>query len=210
MTVGLAPFVSLALAVALLSTPARAGGPLICHPFEIADAASLPWASGDGWRTPDLGYDVDRLTRDTLGLLTSSTPTLVRMETLRRAAIYAFGDRSAARQLLNRLLDRVRAAKAADRSDHRPWFDAGYFAATMQQLGLHGSKSAAVAADVDAYGLIEKSLELSNGDPTIEFAAALVTAAERGRNDAYARHTERALAGVDPDTLLARNIDHLN
>lgn len=209
MTARFVPFAPVALTVALVSAPALAGGPLICHPFEIADAASLPWGSGDGWNTPEPGYDVGRLTTDTLDLLMSSTPTLVRMETLRRAAIYAFEDRSAARKLLARLQDRVRVAEAAGQNDYRPWFDSGYFAATLQQLGLHGSRSAAVAAEVDAYGLIEKSLELSGGDPTVEFAAALVAAGERERSDAYARHAKRALAGVTPDTLLARNIAHL-
>ena len=38
------------LTVALLTLPALAGPPLICHPVEIHGAKSLPWnASAQGW-----------------------------------------------------------------------------------------------------------------------------------------------------------------
>ncbi|MGH9380443.1 MAG: hypothetical protein ACRD2Z_07500 [Thermoanaerobaculia bacterium] len=196
------------LVAALMPAPALAGPPLICHPFEIADAASLPWQGG-GWHTPDPGYDVGRLTRDTLALLTPSTPTLVRMETLRRAAIYAAEDRSAARELLARLMDRARGVEASGEIDYRPWFDAGYFAATLQQLRHHDPRVARLADDVDAYGLVSKSLELSGDDPTVEFAAALVAAGEAERRHDYTRHAERARKGAPRDKLLARNIAHL-
>ena len=67
---------------------ALAGPPLVCHPFEIGNARSLPW-SGSQWRSVDKSYDANRLVEDTRVLLTPQTPVLVRMETLRRATIYA-------------------------------------------------------------------------------------------------------------------------
>lgn len=199
-------FVSPLLVAVLAPVPALAGPPLLCHPFEIGDAESLPWKGGAGWRSPDPDYDLDRLTRDTLALLEPSTPTVVRMETLRRAAIYASDDRTVARRLLNRLMDRTREEEASAGA----WFDAGYFAATLRQSHVFEPSAAVVAENVDVYGMIEKSLELSGSDPAVEFAAALVAAGEPGEKGAYARHAKRALAGVDSDTLLARNIDHLH
>lgn len=199
-----------ALVAALVPAAALAGPPLLCHPFEIGDAASLPWRGDGGWRSPDPDYDTGRLTPDTLALLTPSTPTLVRMETLRRAAIYAVEDRGAGRELFARLMDRARATEASGRADHRPWFDAVYFAATLRQFQDLEPKSAVVAEDVDAYGLIGKSLKLSGGDPTIEFAAALVAAGETGQRAAYNRHARRAREGATRDALLARNITQLD
>ena len=57
------------LAAALLfSSAAFAGPPLLCHPFDTAGAASLPWGKG-GWNSTDRGYDTRRLSADTLRLL---------------------------------------------------------------------------------------------------------------------------------------------
>ena len=72
----------------LVSSPALAGPPLVCFPFEIGNAGTLPMGA-NGWRSIDPTYDVTRLVDDTLALLRPETPVLVRMETLRRATIYA-------------------------------------------------------------------------------------------------------------------------
>src|SRR5690606_35861288 len=81
-------FVALAL-LALLPTLALAGPPLICHPFDIVTARSLPIGPADGgWSATDPTYDRSQLVADTLALLTPATPTLVRMETMRRATMY--------------------------------------------------------------------------------------------------------------------------
>src|SRR6185436_15560033 len=69
--------------------PAQAGPPLICHPYEIAHAQSLPWANPGEWRAVKSDYDLNRLVNDTLALLTPNTPVIVRMETMRRATVYA-------------------------------------------------------------------------------------------------------------------------
>src|ERR1700676_2598491 len=85
-----------------LTTSAHAGPPLICHPIEIGQAKSLPLVD---WKRKVSGdYD---LTRDTLAILDSSTPVLVRMETPRWATIYARQDPQVAKELLTRLQERA-------------------------------------------------------------------------------------------------------
>src|SRR5260370_32481332 len=81
-----------------LTTSAHAGPPPICHPIEIGQAKSLLWV--DWNRKVSGGYDLKNLTRDTLAILDSSTPELVRMETLRRATIYARQGRPVANEPL--------------------------------------------------------------------------------------------------------------
>ena len=72
------------------TTFAQAGPPLICHPMEIGQAKSLPCVEFNHRGCTD--YDLKNLSRDTLAILDSHTPVLVRMETLRRATIYARHD----------------------------------------------------------------------------------------------------------------------
>src|SRR5258708_2810139 len=79
---------------------AQAGPPLICHPFNIGGAQSLPWGHGSGWDDPASSYNTKNLASDTLAILDSSPTVLVRMETLRRAAIYGANDRDAVLALL--------------------------------------------------------------------------------------------------------------
>ena len=60
------------------------------------------------WSQPRADYDVAHLTADTTALLVPATPVVARMETLRRAVIYASLDKAAAAQLLSRLTERAR------------------------------------------------------------------------------------------------------
>ena len=86
------PRTAIAIAAILVgfTTYAQAGPPLICHRIEIGQANSLPFIN---WNQKGSGgYDLKNLTRDTLAILDSNTPVLVRMETLRRASIYARQD----------------------------------------------------------------------------------------------------------------------
>jgi hypothetical protein len=195
----------LALAVALLlPTTAVAGPPLLCHPFDIGRATSLPW-SGSSWRDASPEYDISQLTTDTLALLTPATPVIVRMETLRRAAIYATRDERVARDLLLRLLDRARAAEASGKADAMALFDAGYLAETFKQTSGILRGLAAVTARIDGYELVKRSLAIRGTDPAIEFAAALMTQ-DPARKVAHVEHKRRAQAGAVADALLARNL----
>jgi len=179
---------------------AYAGPPLICHALEIGQAKSLPlveWTQkGTG------GYDVKNLTRDTLAILDASAPALVRMETLRRATIYARQDPQVAKELLTRLQARAANSDSAGHSDALAWFDAGYLIETYQQWIGKGEPNP--AAGLDGYRLIEKAIRLRGQDPQMEFAAALVTlkGPEGDRQD----HLRKAIAGAKNDPLLAQNL----
>jgi hypothetical protein len=196
-----------ATTVLALATPVFAGPPLLCHPFDIGSARSLPWGTGTAWLETAPGYDVSHLTADTVALLTPAMPVVVRMETLRRAAIYASRDRAVAAQLLTRLTERTRTR------DANAWLDAAYLTEALRQIGRLGQtgafrdsapQMAAIVKDIDGIAMIDKALLLDAGDPALEFAAALINA-DRNR-PAYLAHAQRARAGAARDALVARNI----
>lgn len=188
----------LALALLLLLAlvmPALAGPPLICHRFEIGAAKSLPWA-GTAWNlSGNENYDTSNLVRDTLAILDSNPPVLVRMETLRRATLYARKDPLAAKQLLLRLHARTNTNQA----NALAWFDAGYLAASYDQWLEQNP-----ATGLDAYSFVQKALSLRGNDPEMEFAAALITL--RGPEKDYQEHVQKAIAGAKTDPLLAQNL----
>src|ERR1700690_1955584 len=98
-------------ALLIFVSAAYAGPPLICHQIEIGDAKSLPWASHDWNLSAGDSYDTKNLVRDSLAILDSCTPVLVRMETLRPATLYARKDPQAANQLLTKLYTRATSAR---------------------------------------------------------------------------------------------------
>jgi hypothetical protein len=217
--------ISLALAATVclivVQQAALAGPPLICHPFEIGNARSLPWAGGSGnWNTPDKHYDISRLVQDTLALLTPNTPVLVRMETIRRASIYAIWPADAkigaseknqmiAADLLARF--KARTTEAGAKSDKKnaalALFDFGCLAECYKQLAWSSPKPS-LASGFDGYAMIVKAIEIRGGDPEMEFGAALACMGkkkEEGR-DAYVAHVQRAAAGAQDGSLLAQNL----
>src|SRR5215204_3214015 len=116
--------------VALLGVagPAFAGPPLLCHPFDIGSARSLPWDGANAWWQGRADYNLQNLVADTEAILTPSTPVIVRMETLRRAALYASLDDKVAARLLSSLNTRAQAAGAPANAV----FDAGYLTETFK------------------------------------------------------------------------------
>lgn len=191
-----------ALVIAVAS-PVLAGPPLVCFPFEIGTAASLPWNPASGsYKGMRSDYDITRLNRDMLALLTPSMPVVVRMETLRRAALYASADSAIAHGLLDTIRSR---AEHSSPGDALARFDAGYLIETYKQIAPIAPDLGRMAADLDGYKLVTASLEARHGDPAIAFAAALITS---GRG-AYAEHVRMARAGTSADMLLAKNIDHV-
>jgi hypothetical protein len=187
------------LAALTLATPALAGPPLICHPFDIGAAKSLPW-TGTSWNlSGNEGYDTANLVRDTLTLLTPDTPVIIRMETLRRATLYARKDPRVAKELLNRLYARAAAAETT-KPDPLAWFDVGYLVETYGQ-GLASDRNP--AAGLDGYSFIGKALTIRD-DPQMEFAAALVTLRQSGPD--HLKHAQKAIAGAKADALLAHNL----
>ena len=220
---------SISLAVAsilcllVVQQAALAGPPLLCHPFEIGNARSLPW-SGSEWRGVDKSYAVNRLTGDTVALLTPETPVIVRMETLRRATVYALlptaditlnspiKDPVVARELLARLKARITEpdTKSEKRVAALAMFDYGYLVESYKQAiwdpkALPGGK---LASDIDGYGFIVKSISMRGSDPEMEYAAALSCMGRKREagQDAYVAHVQKALAGAQEGSLLARHM----
>ena len=197
------------LAAACFPNVALAGPPLICHTIEIGDAKSLPWVS-HGWNlNGGENYDTQNLVRDALEILVPNTPVIVRMETLRRASLYARKDPLAAKELLARLQAGASSAEASGHPDALAWFDVGYLAEAYKQwIGqpwMRMNKDEQnPAAGVDGYALVEKALALRGPDPQMEFAAALI--ALSGHPSEHLEHAQRAIASAKSDPLLARNL----
>jgi hypothetical protein len=204
----------LALAVLLtLSRVAEAGPPLICHPFDAGAASLLPWGNGPGWNTPDRSYDVQRLTADTMRLLSADAPVLARMENLRRATIYATQDPRIAAELLAAVLGRALTAVAHDSRDPLAWFDAGHLVESYRQASSVARWNMLSAAErsswtlrsephkLDGYGFMRKALELAGSNADMEFAASLMK-----EGAVSAEHRRRAVAGARAGSLLAKNL----
>ena len=199
-------------ALLLLATVAVAGPPLICHAIEIGQAKSLPWISHSWNLSGSEDYDLKKLAPDTLAILNSNAPVLVRMETLRRATLYARQDPQAARELLTKVVARSTAAENAGHPDALAYFDAGYLIEVYKQwIGRnlpHMTDDMRMdpnpAANLDGYALVKKAIALRGQDPEMEFAAALITL--EGPQSEHRQHVQNATAGAKEDALLAQNL----
>ena len=205
-----------AVAALGLAAPALAGPPLLCHPYQIGHAKSLPWVGENSWFEGRPDYRVENLVADTEALLTPATPVIVRMETLRRAAIYASTDPVVANKLLKRFISRAEGSEEAGHPDALAYLDAAYLAGAFNELTMLAREKqwearAAVARQakgaLDAYELISKSVAARPDDPAIQFAAALISS--DGHRGEYPGHAAKARAGAAADMLLARNLDHV-
>jgi hypothetical protein len=213
------PFERILVATAVIAVSASsvfAGPPLVCWKVETGGGASLPWVDrSDTYQGMDHDYRTSRLAADTLALLKASAPVLERMETLRRAALYAAGDAKAGEALMTGLVERT----DQNPSDALAWFDAGYFVEASRQArgknepefwsrfleaaGIR-SNAAGVLGTKTGYDAIAKAIDLSKNDPAIEYAAALVSwYPRRAEHD---RHLQRAAAGAAEGSLLAKNL----
>lgn len=183
-----------------LTNFAFAGPPLVCHPIEIGQAKSLPWIDFNHQGSTD--YDLRNLSRDTVAILDARARVLVRMETLRRATIYARMDPRAAKELITRLQERAASSDAAGRPNALAWFDIGYLAEAYKQwLGRSGPNP---ATGLNGYSLVRKAIRLRGCDPEMEFAAALITLS--GHESAHREHVQKAMAGAQSDPVLAQNL----
>ncbi len=208
-------YISLLITLVVLAGSAVAGPPLICFPFEIGEAKSLPWG-GAAWHEARGDYDLKRLVPDTLALLEPNTPVIVRMETLRRATIYASKDAQVAQELLNSLVARARSAEAKGRPNALAAFDAGYLVETYKQVvpemmpkrepgettASDGVSLPKLVAGINGYAWIVNAIGLRIEDPEMELAAAIITE-RRGANN---EHLRKAAAGAGEGSLLARNL----
>ena len=201
---------STALAALVVATPALAGPPFNCHMFEIGSAKSLPWTAGNNWLGMRDDYDVRHLVADTEALLTPATPILVRMETLRRASIYASRERAVAERLIAAMMARVNAADQAGQAV--AMFDAGFVVEAINELEqssrytklLAGRELVGLTNQSDGPALLQKSLALRPGDASIEFALGLISRAPESD-----KHFDMARVGSRQDALLANNLAKL-
>lgn len=193
----------------MLAMPALAGPPLICHRFQIGSAQSLPWPNDTGNLVGRFDYDLSHLVADTLALLNSDTPVIVRMETLRRATIYAQRDSLVAKQLLLNL----HARTTRNANDALAAFDLGYLVECYKQAqlahrqGLRAwgdSHCADPAAGLDGYAIVKSAMTMHRQDAEMEFAAAMIASMQSGEDSRA--HIDRAVAGAKDDPLLAQNL----
>jgi hypothetical protein len=166
-------FAAAAAALMLIARPALAGPPLLCFPFDIGAAKSLPMGTGN-WRATDRSYDLSHLVPDTLALLTPDTPTVVRMETIRRATIYAADRPDLAETLLTKLRDR---AKMPTATAGAAVFDFGYLVETYRQAEPMYKHRIAEISGIDGYALVMKARMLQS-DPAMDRAASLIAGTE--------------------------------
>ena len=190
------------VATLFFATSALAGPPLICHAFDIGDAKSLPWISHSWTLSGTESYDTRNLAADTLSILGNDSTVLVHMETLRRAALYAQNDEPSAKQLLLKLVARANSATSATAAMAN--FDAGYFAATLDQLHWIKKDFSNPAQGLDGYAFIKKALQARPQDAQMNFAAALVTL--EGPLPDQRDYAQKAISGSSSDPLLARNL----
>jgi hypothetical protein len=193
-------------AVVFFATPALAGPPLICHPFETAGGRLIAWGSGPGWNTPDRNYDVKGLVADTNAILTADAPILTRMENMRRATIYAMRDPVIAQELLKTVMARALATT----TDGRAWFDAGYLIESYKQAThlredrkpeLRAWAAVDETLRVDGYNWVKKSMAMSASSAEMEFAASLMT-----QGTVASAHRAKAIAAAPKNSLLAKNL----
>jgi hypothetical protein len=206
------------VALAAMADVAMAGPPLLCHPFDIGTAKSLTWDNSHGWQGRVGATDMKTLAADTEALLTPDTPVIVRMETLRRAALYASTDTQVASELLSRMQARASSAKKGALET----FDAGYLIETFRQISrmkgwerddraqVQMTALRALVDKADGEAMIQQSLAARNGDPAIEFAAALIAGSYPARRADYHKHAEKARAGAAQDALLTKNLGHIS
>lgn len=191
------------LALSIFSMAAFAGPPLICHPFEINGANSLPWVSHNWNLNGNETYDTKKLVADAVAILNSSQSVLVHMETLRRATLYAKSDPVAAKQLLVMLVSGTKNPSSNAQSEAFRLFDAGYLVETYKQW--LGDKNQNPANGLDGYALVKEAIRLrGNNDPQMEFAAALISL--DGPVSEQREFARKAIAGAKNDSLLARNL----
>jgi hypothetical protein len=206
------------VALAATAEVALAGPPLLCHPFDIGTAKSLTWDNSHGWQGSTGVATMKTLVADTEALLTPDTPVIVRMETLRRAALYASTDAQVATELVTRFQSRAASAKKGSLET----FDAGYLIETLGQISrmdgwkrddgatIQTAALKSLVGKANGESMIQESLAANADDPALEFAAALVAASYKDRRADYMKHAQKARAGAAKDALLTKNLGHIS
>lgn len=182
---------------------ASIGPPMLCTAIKIGEAHTLPAVS----EVP-AGYARSKLTSETLALLEGDTPVLARMETIRRAVLLGAADSAVLLELQCKLQGRVLDAEARGKEYALAWFDAGYMAATWNQLDPERAPEVGLAEGCVGYAWVKKALAISKGQAEMEFAAAMAThpAMHKGTHELYHQHLGRAAGGAAKGSLLEQNL----
>jgi F0F1-type ATP synthase membrane subunit c/vacuolar-type H+-ATPase subunit K len=210
------PCLCTALLCLAFAGPAQAGfATKLMFQFDIGDARSLPW--GDDWSHEQPEYQLAGLIADTEALLTPSTPIVVRLETLRRAVLYASRDRLIAHRLLMTFRERAKKNHLSVQPEPIAYLDEAFVNDLLWQVGEHSnepltSRSREVRGLVrqaDGYNHLQKGLALHPRDPAYQFGAALLAGVTGLGSAAFGRHASQAIAAAADDPLLARNLDRI-
>lgn len=122
---------------------------------------------------------------------------LVRMETMRRAALYGSNDHSSAAALLSVLKQRATATAPSALA----LFDYGYFAETLKQIVWKYKED--LTGGADGYSFVQRAIALAPDSAEMHFAAAVI--ARNPQRPGFAEHASKAMAAKS-DALLASNV----
>lgn len=192
--------------------PARTlafGPPLVCFEYNIGGAISLPWGTDpkDSFDI-DPAFDVRDLIPQTIKILHESNDTIVHMETLRRAVIYAARtdgklaktkEASLECRLVALVLDSSLKRIANDPKSPLPWIDAGYAIGATTHMG--GS----LGHSVEFAGHFEKAILVSPDNAAVSFAAA-AGYLDSPKDSKWQHYLKLSLLQAEPGSLVRKNI----
>lgn len=194
---------ALMASMVMLASPVMAGPPLLCFPYEIGSAKSLPWGK-DAFKKSE-SYDASKVIEDAVALLKAEKSTLVRMETIRRATLYIEKDSGRAHVLVTKLHEAAKELEEAGKASAAAWFDCGFAAATLSQSGCHVKGLPMSERGAPGTAQIKKALGMTPNDAAMHFGAALVLM--DGDRDASNKHMKRALELVEAGSDLAKSME---
>lgn len=197
------------------------GPPLICHSISIGESKSLPWEGGS--MNTKKGYNAKHLVKDLTALLGTTTDVIVRMETLRRAAIYAREDGNVAWALVGSLALRALDDDESNADGALALFDTGFTIAVLEQLDPSLVGRLGVSKDVTGYAYVSRAIDQARKinlpqAAAMEYGAALMTMPEMRHgatrakdgagtgDDLHDAHIRAAAAGAQPGSLLETNL----
>ena len=197
------------------------GPPLICHSIAIGENKSLPWEGGS--MNTKKGYNSKNLVKDLNALLSTTTDVIVRMETLRRAAIYAHENGDVAWELLADLALRALDADDTKSDGALALFDVGFTIAVLEQFNDSKADYARTKDGVPGYAYVSRALDGARKAKfpqvaSMEYGAAIMTLPEMRKgvkraqdgagtgDDIYDAHIRAAALGATPGSLLETNL----
>jgi hypothetical protein len=156
------------------------------------------------WQAVDPSYDSSHLAADTMTLLSADTPVIVRMETLRRATVYAARNPISAAALLDALEAR---AGRSDRNAGHAVFDFGYLVETYKQAAWMAAGSPAFnrAKSIDGYMLVQKARTLTD-DQSMAFALVAIGIDKTHGVSALREHIAQAREAAKTDPAVRANL----